>query len=192
MTHYVPYAILAVMLAATAFAQEPKAFHYLNETRDGLISAVKGLSEAQWNFKPAPDRWSVAEIVEHLALVEGFAKSVLDKMPQAPPPADGFNAAEVDAMILAKVPIRSPRYTAPSGAQPTGRWTPGEALEIFVATRRHVAEALHDTAELRRHTVPHPALGPLDGYEWVLAAAAHSLRHTGQIQEVKADPHFPR
>ncbi len=104
MTHYVPYVILAVMLAATAFAQEPKAFHYLNETRDGVISAVKGLSEAQWNFKPAPDRWSVAEIVEHLALVEGFAKSVLDRMPQAPPPAAGFNAAEVDDMILARVP----------------------------------------------------------------------------------------
>jgi hypothetical protein len=39
--------------------------------------------------------------------------------------------------------------------------------------------------------VDHPVLGPLDGYEWILAAAAHSERHTKQILEVKADPNFP-
>lgn len=49
-----------------------------------------------------------------------------------------------------------------------------------------------DTAGLRRHVIQHPAFGPLDGYEWVLAAAGHTARHTQQILEVKADPTFPR
>jgi len=32
----------------------------------------------------------------------------------------------------------------------------------------------------------------LDAYQWVLFIAAHSERHTKQIDEVKADPHFPK
>jgi len=42
-----------------------------------------------------------------------------------------------------------------------------------------------------QHVFDHPALGPLDGYEWVLAVAAHTERHTKQILEVKADANFP-
>jgi hypothetical protein len=45
------------------------ALEYLIETRDGVLEAVKGLSEAQWRFRPSPDRWSGLENVEHLALV---------------------------------------------------------------------------------------------------------------------------
>jgi hypothetical protein len=69
--------VLALCFAASAVAQDitpaekDKALHYLAETRDGLAGAVKGLSEAQWKFKPGPDRWSVAEVVEHLAVTEG-------------------------------------------------------------------------------------------------------------------------
>jgi len=39
--------------------------------------------------------------------------------------------------------------------------------------------------------VEHPALGALDGYQWVLFLAAHGVRHTKQILEVKAEPCFP-
>src|SRR5260370_37052643 len=41
---------------------------YLEQARDGVIGATKGLSEAQWKFKPGPDRCSIAEIVEHEVL----------------------------------------------------------------------------------------------------------------------------
>ena len=42
---------------------------HLQQTQDGVIGAIKRLSEAQWKFKPAPDRWSIAEVDEHLALM---------------------------------------------------------------------------------------------------------------------------
>jgi hypothetical protein len=35
-------------------------------------------------------------------------------------------------------------------------------------------------------------MGKLDEYEFVLLVAAHSERHTKQINEVKADPNFPK
>ena len=188
----IPYAILGVMLATAAPGQEQNALNYLNQTREGLIVSVKDLTTAQWNFKPAPDRWSIAEVVEHLAVTEEGIESLVDHIPQAPAPAAGRDAAKVDAMVLAKMPDRSTKARAPQQLQPTGRWTPAVALEHFNAACDQLAADLRHTPDLRRHVIEHPAFGPLDGYEWILAAAGHAARHTEQILEVKADPHFPR
>src|ERR1700726_1998145 len=51
-------------------ADKEKALKYLETTRKNIEEATKGLSDAQWNFKSAPDRWSVAECVEHIAAAE--------------------------------------------------------------------------------------------------------------------------
>jgi hypothetical protein len=172
--------------------EREKALRYLEDTRTGVTEAVKGLSDAQWNFKPAPDRWSVAEVVEHLALIEGFVvQNVLGQLEKAPAPAADRDSKQVDAMILTKVPDRSTKFQAPPGATPTGRWTPAGALDHFLTGRAQTTAILKSTPDLRRHTIDHPVFGTMDGYEWVLAVAAHSERHTKQILEVKADPNFP-
>ena len=46
--------------------------------------------------------------------------------------------------------------------------------------------------DFRDHLGPHPVFGALDGYQWILLLSAHSERHTKQIEEVKADPGFPK
>jgi len=53
-------------------ADRDKGTQYLEQTRDGVVTAVKGLSDAQLKFKAGPDRWSVAETLEHIALAEDF------------------------------------------------------------------------------------------------------------------------
>jgi len=77
--------------AATAPAQEvtqaekDKALQYLETTKKNVLEATKGLSEAQWNFKPAPDRWSVAQVMEHIAAAEDFIRATLkEKVMMAP------------------------------------------------------------------------------------------------------------
>src|SRR4029077_12320080 len=42
----------------------------LAKTEQGVFNSLLGLSEAQLNFKPAPDRWSIAECVKHIAVTE--------------------------------------------------------------------------------------------------------------------------
>lgn len=192
MTHRTSYAILALMLATAASGQDTNARNYLNETRDALFASVKGLTSAQWNFKPAPDRWSIAQVVEHIAVTEEGIEGILAQIAQAPAPAADFDDRAVDAMILAKMTDRSTKAQAPPQLQPTGRWTPADALQHFTAASDALAADLRDTTALRHHVIRHPAFGPLDGYEWVLAAAGHTSRHTQQIMEVKADPNFPR
>lgn len=173
-------------------AERGKALNYLGETRDGLAEAVKGLSPAQWNFKPAPDRWSVAEIVEHLAVLEDtFVHGLCLQLAHAPAGTKDRDVKKVDAIILAKVPDRTTKIQAPASLVPMGRWAPRDALARFVADREKTVNFLTSESNLRGHVLAHPVLGPLDAYEWVLAVAAHTERHTKQILEVKADPHFP-
>lgn len=98
---------------------------------------------------------------------------------------------QLDAWIIAKVLDRTARFNAPPFSQPTGRWTPAGALAQFLERRAQTVAQLESNPDLRRRLIDHPAFGPIDGYQWVLAVAAHSARHTAQILEVKAAPDFP-
>jgi uncharacterized damage-inducible protein DinB len=173
-------------------SERQQALHYLEETRQGVQDAVKGLSDAQLRFKPGSDRWSVAECLEHIALVEGYVvQNVFGEFSKAPEPAPGRDAKQVDEMILAKLPDRSQKFQAPEPLLPAARWTPAAALQHFLDSRAETIAFLNRAHDLRAHVVTHPAFGPLDGYQWILGIAGHSARHTQQILEVKADPRFP-
>src|SRR3989442_14520612 len=83
---------LLLMAGATAAsaqevtqAEKDKALQYLETTKKNVLEATKGLSEAQWNFKPAPDRWSVAQGMEHIAAPEDFILGMVnEKVVMAP------------------------------------------------------------------------------------------------------------
>jgi hypothetical protein len=120
-----------------------------------------------------------------------MVRGIVSNIDQAPAPPADRDVKAIDAMLLAKVPDRSNKAKAPEGAVPTGRWTPAEALQHFRTDRAAIAAMLRDKPGLRDHAVPHPAFGPIDGYEWILATAGHTDRHIQQIREVKADAHFP-
>ena len=178
----------------TTQADKDKALAYLESTEKGVLDATKGLSEAQWNFRTAPDRWSVAECVEHIAaaedLIRGMAADKVMKAPAAP----GRDTAKIDAGIMAMIPDRSRKAQAPDELKPTNRFgSPEGSLKHFAESRTATENFLKDTPDLRAHAVDSPLGGPkLDAYEWVLFVSAHSRRHTKQIEEVKADPNFPK
>jgi hypothetical protein len=78
--------------------------------------------------------------------------------------------------------------------RPTGRFaTETELIKAFEDNRSATMDYLRTTNDdLRDHFFDHPAFGTLDGYQWLLLISAHSARHTAQIEEVKADPNFPK
>jgi hypothetical protein len=193
--------VLALAGAASAKAQDvsqadkERALQYLESTKNGVLDATKGLSEAQWNFKSAPDRWSVAEVVEHLAaaedLLRGMTQEQVMKSP-AVPVRDAVETKKADEGVLMLVPDRSHKAQAPEPLKPTNRFgSPAAAQKHFVESRAATEEYLKSTPGLRAHLGDSP-LGKLDGYEFVLFIAAHSERHTKQMLEVKADPNFPK
>ncbi len=165
---------------------------YLTSTRDKLVEATSMLSPEQFAFKPAPSQWSIAEVLEHLAVLESMV--VANRLPQlcdALPGAPDRDYRLIDANIVKNTPVRSAVFPAPEILHPTGRWSPGESLKALIAARAQTITFLETTPGLRQHVMAHPAAGPLDAYQWVLIIAAHTDRHLNQIQEIKTNPAFP-
>jgi uncharacterized damage-inducible protein DinB len=175
--------------------ERTRAIEYLKQTQKDFLTSIEGLSEAQWKFKAAPDRWSIAETAEHIALAEQLIWDRINKMMKNPPAPE--KRAEVqgkDEIVLTKVPDRSKKAQAPEVLRPTGKWTTKAALvKDFEATRANEISYVTDTKEdLRSHFEDHPFLKTMDAYQWILLNGAHCKRHTAQIQEVKADPNYPK
>ena len=162
----------------------------LDNAREGLIAAVSGLSESQANFKPSPEAWSVAGIVEHLATVEDFVVMRVEKI--ACEPDDG-NFKDSDVILFDRVVDRSAKFQAPERAHPTGKPL-ASSLERLVATRAKIVELIRSAPDghFRQHSMHHPVLGPMDGHQWLVATAGHCARHTQQIIETKTALNFPR
>jgi DinB superfamily len=171
-----------------------RALKYLESTRQGVLEATKGLSAAQWNFKPAPDRWSVAEVMEHTAAAEDMLYGmVIEQVMKAPSRPAGEDTKAIDDLVLAAVPDRSKKAQAPEPLRPTNRFgSPESAVKHFAESRDRTEEFLRKTGDLRAHAIDSPLGKKLDAYEWILFIAAHSDRHTKQINEVKADVGFPK
>jgi hypothetical protein len=194
------FAMLLLTGAAAASAQEvtpadkERALQYLESTKKDVLEATKGLSEAQWNFRPAPDRWSVAQVMEHVAASEDFIRDNLLKekvmvSPSGPPERD---ATKTDQVVVAVVPDRTRKAQAPEPLVPSNRFgSPDGSVQHFVESRATTEQFLKTTTGLRDHVMDGP-VGKMDGFEFVLFIAAHCERHTSQIKEVKVDPNFPK
>jgi hypothetical protein len=183
----------AVFAQALTQADRDKGVKYLEQTRDAVIADTKGLSDAQWKWKPGPDRWSVAETLEHIALGEDlFFQMITEKVMKAPAGAADREVSKIDAGILAMIPDRSHKAQAPPELVPTGKWTPAEALDHFLKSRAKMIEFMKTTPDLREHVTDSEMGKPLDAYQWMLFDAAHSERHDKQIKEVEATPGFPK
>ena len=196
-------AVTALATAASLVMAQPltkeereRAVSELQTTRKLFLDSVAGLSDAQWNFKPAPEVWSVAEVAEHIAISEDMIFGLItERIMKAP--AEPDKKAEVqgkDQIILEKVVDRSVKAQAPEMLRPTHRWATQQALlDHFKESRERTIAYVDNTQdELRSHFMDHPLLKTLDGYQWVLTLATHSHRHTLQIEEVKANPNFPK
>src|SRR5688500_4518658 len=148
-------AIAPAMLAGDAMAKRDRdsAVKYLTTTRDQVIAETEKLSDAQWNFKAGPDRWSVGEVVEHLALAEDFLSETRQKVMAGPPAsADQLVKAKgQDAVILKAIPDRTKKVQAPEPIQPKQRLGSREKVAAAYRSRRAntLAYAQKTTDDLR-------------------------------------------
>jgi hypothetical protein len=168
----------------------------LEGSHKAFLDATSGLSEAQWNFKPAPDRWSIAECAEHIGVTETFIRNLITEQ-ALKGPAEPEKRALVqgkDSSLMTMVVDRTAKFKAPAAIQPTRRWTTsGEITKNVLESRARTIEFVSTTQEdLRDHFMDHPVFKTLDTYQWILLTSGHMRRHTAQILEVKADPNFPK
>ncbi len=166
----------------------------LLSTQAALHQSVDGLTDAQLTHKPTADRWSVAECVEHIALVESGIFAAIQKGMNYP--ANPEKRAEIrysDVDVIKAVRSRTVTLASPDPFMPAGRFSSTHAaLDAFDKQRNDVITyAQTVTDDLRTHYFRHIALGWLDSYQAILLLASHGERHRKQIEEVKTSPGFP-
>jgi hypothetical protein len=171
--------------------ERDRLLSYLHATRRQILDAVAGLTPAQWRFKPAPEKWSIAEVVEHLAATEdllfGYAMNYLDR--PAPPPAQ---QTETEAVVKG-VTDRSRPANAPAELRPTGRWPAGPLLVNEFRTRRDsTIRYVNETKDPLRQRHGRWGQNVLEVYQALFTIPAHAERHLAQINEVKAAPGYPK
>jgi hypothetical protein len=194
------FALIFMLVAAPAAAQplteqeRGLVLKHLQQTRQAFLDSISGLSDAQWTFKAAPDRWSIAEVAEHIALSETTIFQLITTKLLASPPFQRDPNGMTDEQLMAGVLDRTNRFQAPEILRPTNRWATRDALaKDFIAARdKTEAYVKATTDDLRGHGAPHPVVKMLDGYQWLLFLSAHSGRHTAQINEVKESPGYPK
>jgi hypothetical protein len=187
-------AVTALFAADSAGDDRKTLLDHLNKSADGFEHAIEGLTPEQWKFKPAPDVWSVAECSEHIVLTENLLREVVaNKILTGPANTDRTNRA-TDEEVLAMITNRTTKAKAPEMLKPSGQFTdPSAALAKFEESRKNTLALAKSKGEFRAHTGPHSVLKKdLDAQQWLLYLSGHTMRHTAQIQEVKAHSGFPK
>ncbi|HTC88608.1 MAG TPA: DinB family protein [Bryobacteraceae bacterium] len=166
-------------------AERTEIVDNLERSRQEFMAAVAGVTEAQAQARPDPERWSVLDCVEHVTTVEERFLGWLESAKKLDEPRVD---KEKEAGLRVRIPDRSNRVKAPEAAAPTGRFaTLGQALEQFNLGRtRSIEFAQNRCDDLHYLASEHPRFGPMNGVEFLIIIAGHSRRHAAQILETRA------
>jgi DinB family protein len=172
------------------------AVQLLQDSQKEFLTLVEGLTEAQWNYKPGPDRWSVGETAEHIVLAEAGLFAGVQRAVAAAPNPDWEAKTRGKTEFLEKAMVdRSHKAQAPEPIVPHGKLTHQEVIERYKIGRAKTLKFAEETeVALKEHTAEHPfpIFGTLSAYQWLIYIPLHNMRYDQQIAEVKASPGFPK
>ena len=160
-----------------------------------LAEQVRGLSQAQLEFKASPDRWSIRECVSHLAVAEPDYWRQLMAAVKAPPDMQGKKSAATDADVMWYGIDRVVHTKTGGGHEKVDTYKDlSVALAKFQALRATMVEYIKTTQDdMRAHSFRFAKEDePIDSWQWMLEISTHAERHIQQIREIKADPNFPK
>ena len=159
----------------------------LDQVRSELRAVVDRVPEQLRGQRPAEDRWSVDEILEHLCLVERrFAAIIAMRIGEARSAGLGpeQNAREpLPANLRQMLRDRANRRNAPEAVRPTGTVDHRAALAELERIRGELRATVGAVEGLALSTVTHthPTFGTMNVYQLMDFIAGHELRHTHQI-----------
>jgi hypothetical protein len=173
--------------------ERQKAIGYLTRSRQTLLDAVEGVTDQQARWKPAADRWSILQYVEHLAVSDDELCAMIRKSLESPAQPETEDERRAREEKIKQTPIPRGANVAPDHLQPHGHFASlSDALAAFLAARDRTLEFARTTQEdIRSHFAPHSVLGQLDGYQWLMGNGRHAETHAGHIKEIRTMEGFP-
>lgn len=169
-------------------------FDALDETRARLYERLGNITSEQSTFRPSPGTWSVAEVAEHLAIMErGLSKVFRLMLKKAEAAGIERNADEPFRPVsLEQIAERSraEKYSAPEMVRPSGEVSIADSIERLKRSREavHALRPRLEAIDVSGLTYPHPVFGPLDIYQWLAMIGLHEDRHLRQIERLIAAP----
>jgi len=158
-----------------------------NEIREKTKQLIADLTDEQTAFLPESEKWTIAHIIEHIAIVQdGMAKistKLLTQAQAAGKTADG--AARLSENFVQKAAeAKTLKFQAPDRVHPTGNQTIEESLKKMDETREKLEELrpLFESVECSDFKFPHPFMGDLTAHEWLILVGGHEARHLRQIE----------
>jgi uncharacterized damage-inducible protein DinB len=160
------------------------------QAQSRFMAAVSNLTNEQADFRPDENQWTIAEIVEHISIVnDGFLRlthKLLKQAESAPrPPMSDLNLGHTSLDENGQQP--GP-FQAPDRVRPQGGVSVEDSLAKMRASLAGFTEIQSrlEAVDLSEQMFPHPALGPINAYQWLVLLGEHEDRHRGQIERLKA------
>src|SRR5580698_1536481 len=152
----------------------------------GLLSAADAVPADEWKTRPSEGRWSAAELVAHLMMVERAVIGKADRVAQKSPKR--VSLLKRIHIPMAFVESRWIRRKAPAPVEPDLLRDKEEMLAELRTVRERSLAFLEETRDrnMGEYCWAHPALGTLNTYEWMQFIASHEVRHTKQMREIVA------
>lgn len=175
--------------------EKTKMKDILNSSLIKFNSTVNDLSEAQLKFRPAKDKWTIAECIEHITLAELEFPIILEREIQKPTNPDLRSKISIkDDEIQPKMTSKKWKAKSPEIFKPSNKFVnPKEAITAFQIQRNKTITFIASTKDdLRNRYWKHPLTGKIDLYQTLLLMSAHLERHIEQIENIKASVSFPK
>jgi hypothetical protein len=173
-----------------------KVIKLLNESHKQTLDLMEGLTEEQLKFKPAPEKWSVLEVAEHIWMAEGLLFGAVERALAAKQNPEWETKTKGKTEFLERVMVsRDRKAQAPESIVPSGKLSRAEVIAKLKEARAKTLKFAEETRlPLKSHTFDHPfpVFGTLNAYQWLIYIPLHNIRHNKQIEEVKSDPNFPK
>ena len=152
------------------------------DAREKLLAAVNGLTDKELNEKPADDKWSIKEILEHLCLIEGgIIKTIQSELLNGNPKEASHKP--IESSLDRSIKIKAPKF-----AQPSDDFKTLKELKIKLSATHDLLRNITDTTpleQLEKRAYLHPVFGEMSLKQWIPFIGYHELRHIEQIEEVE-------
>jgi len=163
---------LVSYLGHQASKDVPVLVELVEEQRARLLGLLDGVSEDQAAFRPAPDQWSIADVLRHVIAGEEGVARIVESLA---------------------------RGVVPEGRRVIGSQTPEEGQPLAALVERLCAARADLLARVRgwpaspdlTATFDHPFFGPLNCKGWLAFQRLHDADHIGQLEQIKAVEGYP-
>lgn len=159
---------------------------YIDQRADVLRKEFEAIPRDRRGVRRSPDRWSPAEVVHHVVIVERSITRLLQRLiAEARGHEPETDASSIVAILQPDRATNRERRIVTSDASQPRDTDPERVWTEFETTRSALKDVVvaADGLAMAKVSAPHPALGPLNGYGWIAFAGSHAARHAAQIKE---------